>query len=197
MLATRAHKLGECNSNVCPHSGGLQASDKPLTSHITDSRALTCPSTAELGWYRQVGGLLLDADGGVGVGANLGDAIWWTLVVLVLWGLPFGVIGAAGGATWFPRPETAPPSPQPEGRTQPWGLPASAGPRPGDRASKATKTRRPRRRAGCRARRRPGRRRRGGLPGRAGGPRGRLAPGWPACGAARGRGRWRPQTPGG
>ena len=35
-------------------------------------------------WYRQVGGLLLDADGG-GMGANLSDAIWWTLVMLVLW----------------------------------------------------------------------------------------------------------------
>jgi hypothetical protein len=49
-------------------------------------------------WYRQVGGLLLDADGGVGMGANLGDAIWWTLVVLVLWALPLGVLGAAAGS---------------------------------------------------------------------------------------------------
>jgi hypothetical protein len=49
-------------------------------------------------WYRQVGGLLLDADGGVGMGANLGDAIWWTLVVLVLWALPMGVLGAAAGS---------------------------------------------------------------------------------------------------
>jgi hypothetical protein len=49
-------------------------------------------------WYRQVGGLLLDADGGIGMGTNLGDAIWWTLIVLVLWGLPFGVIGAAAGS---------------------------------------------------------------------------------------------------
>ena len=49
-------------------------------------------------WYRQVGGLLLDADGGVGMGANLGDAIWWTLVVLALWALPLGVLGAAAGS---------------------------------------------------------------------------------------------------
>jgi hypothetical protein len=48
-------------------------------------------------WYRQVGGLLLDADGG-GMGANLGDAIWWTLIMLVLWALPFGVLGAAAGS---------------------------------------------------------------------------------------------------
>jgi hypothetical protein len=46
-------------------------------------------------WYRQVGGLLLDGEGGVGMGANLGDAVWWTLV---LWALPLGVIGAAAGA---------------------------------------------------------------------------------------------------
>jgi hypothetical protein len=26
------------------------------------------------------------------MGANLGDAIWWTLVVLVLWALPMGVL---------------------------------------------------------------------------------------------------------
>jgi hypothetical protein len=41
-------------------------------------------------WYRQVGGLLLDGEGGVGMGANLGDAIWWTLIVAVLWALPIG-----------------------------------------------------------------------------------------------------------
>jgi hypothetical protein len=49
-------------------------------------------------WYRQVGGLLLDADSGVGLGANLGDATWWTLIVLALWALPLGVIGAAAGS---------------------------------------------------------------------------------------------------
>jgi hypothetical protein len=55
-----------------------------------------------LGWYRQRGQLLLDGEGGLGVGdslvgANLGDAVWWTLVVLVLWALPLGVLGAAAG----------------------------------------------------------------------------------------------------
>ena len=49
-------------------------------------------------WYRQVGGLLLDAEGGVGMGANLGDAIWWNLIVMVLWALPLGVLGAAAGS---------------------------------------------------------------------------------------------------
>jgi hypothetical protein len=48
--------------------------------------------------YRLDGGLLLDGDGGVGVGANLGDAVWWTLVLLLLWALPLGVIGAAAGS---------------------------------------------------------------------------------------------------
>jgi hypothetical protein len=42
--------------------------------------------------------MLLDADGALGVGVNLGDAVWWTLVLLALWVLPFGVIGAAAGS---------------------------------------------------------------------------------------------------
>jgi hypothetical protein len=49
-------------------------------------------------WYRQVGGLLQDADEGIGMDANLGDAIWWTLALLVLWALPIGVIGAVAGS---------------------------------------------------------------------------------------------------
>jgi hypothetical protein len=56
-----------------------------------------------LRWYRQRGQLLLDGEGGFGVGgnlvgANLGDAVWWTLIVLVLWALPLGVLGAAAGS---------------------------------------------------------------------------------------------------
>jgi hypothetical protein len=54
-------------------------------------------------WYRQLGGLLLDAEGGVGMGVNLGDAVWWTLVTLGLWALPVGVIGAASGRAWARR----------------------------------------------------------------------------------------------
>jgi hypothetical protein len=56
-----------------------------------------------LAWHQQRGQLLLDADGALGVGAdlggvNLGDAIWWTLVTLALSALPFGVLGAAAGS---------------------------------------------------------------------------------------------------
>ena len=47
--------------------------------------------------YERGGGLLLDGDAG-GVGINLGDAIWWSLMVLLLWVLPLGVIGAAVGS---------------------------------------------------------------------------------------------------
>jgi hypothetical protein len=56
-----------------------------------------------LHWNQQRGQLLLDGEGGLGlganlVGANLGDAVWWTLVMLALWALPLGVLGAAAGS---------------------------------------------------------------------------------------------------
>jgi hypothetical protein len=51
-----------------------------------------------LRWYRQGSGMLLDGAGGLGVGANLDDAIWWPLVSLVLWAVPLGVLGAAAGS---------------------------------------------------------------------------------------------------
>jgi hypothetical protein len=54
-------------------------------------------------WYKQGRGLLLDGDGGA-MGANLGDAIWWTLIVLTLWALPLGVLGAAAGSARPRRP---------------------------------------------------------------------------------------------
>jgi hypothetical protein len=51
-----------------------------------------------LRWHQQGRGLLLDGEGGLGVGANLGNAIWWPLVFLGLWALPLGVLGAAAGS---------------------------------------------------------------------------------------------------
>ena len=41
-------------------------------------------------WYQQGGGMLLDGEGGIGVGGNLGDAVRWTLPFLLLWALPSG-----------------------------------------------------------------------------------------------------------
>jgi hypothetical protein len=32
------------------------------------------------------------------MGANLGDAISWTLITLLLWALPLGILGAAAGS---------------------------------------------------------------------------------------------------
>jgi hypothetical protein len=51
-----------------------------------------------LHWYQQGHGMLLDGEGGIGVGANLGDAVRWTLPSLLLWALPLGVLGAAVGS---------------------------------------------------------------------------------------------------
>jgi hypothetical protein len=56
-----------------------------------------------LAWYQQGRGMLLDGEGGLGVGANLGNAVWWSLVLLVLWALPLGVIGAAAGSAGTSR----------------------------------------------------------------------------------------------
>jgi hypothetical protein len=61
-----------------------------------------------LRWHQQRGQLLLDGEGGLGVGgnlvgANLGDAIGWALVALALWAVPLGVLGAACGELLLPR----------------------------------------------------------------------------------------------
>jgi hypothetical protein len=72
-----------------------------------------------LRWHQQGRGLLLDGEGELGVGANLGNAIWWPLVFLGLWALPWGCSAplpgaperAAGGPASTPisplQPETA------------------------------------------------------------------------------------------
>jgi hypothetical protein len=49
-------------------------------------------------WHQQGRGLLLDGEGGLGVGANLADAVWWPLILLTLWALPMAVLGATAGA---------------------------------------------------------------------------------------------------
>jgi hypothetical protein len=51
-----------------------------------------------LHWYQQGHGMLLDGEGGIGVGGNLGNAVWWTLPSLLWWALPLGVLGAAVGS---------------------------------------------------------------------------------------------------
>jgi hypothetical protein len=57
-------------------------------------------------WYQQGGGMLLDGEGGIGVGGNLGDAVRWTLPFLLLWALPLGVLGAALGSARAHRRRT-------------------------------------------------------------------------------------------
>jgi hypothetical protein len=51
-----------------------------------------------LRWYQQGQGTVLDGAGRLGVGVNLGDAVWWPLVFLTLWAVPLGVVGAAAGS---------------------------------------------------------------------------------------------------
>jgi hypothetical protein len=57
-------------------------------------------------WYHIGGSLLLDGEGGHPIGVNLGDAVFWVLVFIPVWALPFGVFGAAlGGARRRRRPQ--------------------------------------------------------------------------------------------
>jgi hypothetical protein len=55
-----------------------------------------------LHWDRVGRGAVLDRAGPMGVGANLGDAVWWPLLFLALWALPLGILGAAAGS-WRAR----------------------------------------------------------------------------------------------
>jgi hypothetical protein len=55
-----------------------------------------------LHWDQAGWGAVLDGEGPLGAGINLGDAVWWNLTHLILWTLPLGVLGAAAGS-WLSR----------------------------------------------------------------------------------------------
>jgi len=71
-----------------------------------------------LRWYQQAQGTVLDGAGGLGVGVNLGDAVWWPLVFLTLLAVPLGVVGAAAGAHGPARRAISPRRPE---RLAGWG----------------------------------------------------------------------------
>jgi hypothetical protein len=54
--------------------------------------------TEALHWYQHGRGMLLDGEGGIGVGGNLGDAVRQTLPSVLWMVLPLGVVGAAVGS---------------------------------------------------------------------------------------------------
>ena len=59
-----------------------------------------------LRWYQQGRGMLLDGEGGIGVGRNLVNGVWWTLPSLLWMALPLGVLGAALGSARARRRRT-------------------------------------------------------------------------------------------
>jgi hypothetical protein len=68
-------------------------------------------------WHQNNAGLLLDSETAP-IGEDLVDAIQWAFVVLPVWGLSFGVIGAALGSAWRRRARAIRESdPPPEGDT--------------------------------------------------------------------------------
>jgi hypothetical protein len=65
-----------------------------------------------LRWYQQGQGTVLDRAGGLGVGVNLGDAVWWPLVFLAVWAVPLGWLARPPGAHGPPSAVISPRRPE-------------------------------------------------------------------------------------
>jgi hypothetical protein len=64
---------------------------------VTGLAMFTAWVLESLRWYRIHHSMLLDAASGP-VGQNLHDAVFWLGIVLPVWSLPFGILGAALGS---------------------------------------------------------------------------------------------------